>query len=357
MLDFLKPSEAPALSVPPEGPRRILIVTDAWEPQVNGVVRTMRTVTHELRGMGHAVEVIGPDRFRTIPCPTYPSIRLAVLPRRRLIPMIEAFRPDAMHISTEGPLGLSARSWAIRHGRRFTTAYHTRFPEYLQARTGLAPGIPSALLRRFHNAGSGVMTATESLGRDLAAHGFRNIRPWSRGVELDLFRPEHRHDWGLPGPVFLYVGRVAVEKNIGAFLDLDLPGSKVVVGDGPQLASLRRRYPQVHFAGALHGPELARAYAGADVFVFPSLTDTFGLVLLEALACGTPVAAYPVMGPVDVLTTAGDTANFGALDHDLRAACLRALQADRAACRVHAERFSWRACAERFLANLTPFVA
>jgi glycosyltransferase involved in cell wall biosynthesis len=337
----------------PAGPdeRRILIVTDAWEPQVNGVVRTVRTVVHELRAMGHVVEAIGPDRFRTVACPTYPGIRLAVLPRRRLTRMIETFRPDALHIATEGPLGMSARRWALRHDKHFTTAFHTRFPEYLQARTGLSPGLAYALLRWFHAAGRGMMVAAGSLRRELATHGFRNIRPWSRGVDLELFRPEPQRDWGLPGPVFLYVGRVAVEKNIGAFLGLDLPGSKVVVGDGPQRASLQRRYPDVHFAGVMHGAALAGAYAGADVFVFPSLTDTFGLVLLEALACGTPVAAYPVTGPVDVLDGAG---NVGALDSDLRAACLRALQVDRMACRAHAERFSWRACAERFLANLVP---
>ena len=350
MFDSPKPSEKPLPAEPSVG-QRILIVTDAWEPQVNGVVRTLRTVAQELRALGHVVEVVGPDRFRTVPCPTYASIRLAVLPRRRLERLIEGFHPDALHISTEGPLGLSARSWALRRKLRFTTAFHTRFPEYLHARIGLPPRLPYALLRHFHGASSGLMVATASLQRDLIAHGFRNIRPWSRGVDLDLFRPEPRHDWGLPEPVFLYVGRVAVEKNIRAFLDLDLPGSKVVVGDGPQLTDLRRRYPAVQFAGELHGEALAHAYAGADVFVFPSLTDTFGLVLLEALACGTPVAAFPVTGPLDVLEGAE---NVGALDHDLRAACLRALKGDRAACRVHAERFSWRACAERFLTNLTP---
>ena len=353
MHDFLRPFESGQPAMLPVL-QRILIVTDAWEPQVNGVVRTMRAVTVELHRMGYVVEVIGPDRFYTIPCPTYASIRLAVLPRRRLVRMIEAFRPEALHISTEGPLGMSARRWALRHGVRFTTAYHTRFPEYLAARTGLSPALPYALLRRFHGAGSGMMVATESLRRDLAARGFHNIRPWSRGVNLDLFRPEPRHNWGLPGPVFLTVGRVAVEKNIGAFLDLDLPGSKVVVGDGPQLAALRRRHPDVHFAGALHGAALARAYAGGDVFVFPSLTDTFGLVLLEALACGTPVAAFPVTGPVDVVNGVG---NIGVLDRDLRTACLRALQADRGACRAHAGRFSWQACAERFVANLVPMRA
>ena len=331
--------------------RRVMIVTDAWQPQVNGVVRTLSTVAGKLRAMEHVVEVIGPDAFRTIPCPTYASIRLAVLPGRRLARMIETFCPHALHVATEGPLGISARRWAMANGARFTTAFHTRFPEYLQARTGVSPRLPYALLRRFHDAGSGMMVAAESLRRDLAAQGFRNILPWSRGVDLELFCPEPRRDWGLPGPVFLYVGRVAVEKNIDAFLGLDLPGSKVVVGDGPGLPALRQRHPGVHFAGALYGTELARAYAGADAFVFPSLTDTFGLVLLEALACGTPVAAFPVTGPVDVVDRAG---KVGALAADLRTACLRALQADRAACRVHAECFSWQACTERFVANLVP---
>ena len=349
MLDSTKPSETDLPAAMP-APQRILIVTDAWEPQVNGVVRTMRTIALELRAMGHAVEVIGPDRFYTVPCPTYSSIRLAVLPRRSLARMIAAFAPDSLHISTEGPLGIAARRWALRNKVRFTTAFHTRFPEYLQARTGLSPRLPYALLRRFHGASSGVMVATDSLERELAAQGFRNIKSWSRGVDLDQFVPEPRHDWALPRPIFLYVGRVAVEKNIEAFLDLDLPGSKVVVGDGPQLASLRRRYPAAQFAGALHGGALAAAYAGADVFVFPSLTDTFGLVVVEALACGTPVAAFPVTGPIDILA---GTERVGALDTDLRAACLRAIDCDRAACRVHAERFSWQACAERFLANLT----
>ena len=332
-------------------PRRIMIVTDAWEPQVNGVVRTLRTVAGLLRGWDLQVEVVGPDRFRTIPCPTYGSIRLAVLPGRWLNRLIEAFGPEALHVATEGPLGVSARRWALANGAHFTTAYHTRFPEYLQARTGLSPDLSYSLLRRFHAAGSGMMVAAASLRRELAAHGFCNILPWSRGVDLELFRPAPRWDWAMPRPVFLYVGRVAVEKNIEAFLGLDLPGSKAVVGDGPQLDELRRRHPRVHFAGPLQGAALASAYAGADVLVFPSLTDTFGLVLLEALACGTPVAAYPVTGPIDVLDGAG---NVGALDADLRAASLRALQADRAACRGHAEGFSWQVCAERFLANLVP---
>ncbi|MDE2007450.1 MAG: glycosyltransferase family 1 protein [Rhodospirillales bacterium] len=339
---------------PPLAPGyRILIVSDAWAPQVNGVVRTLATVAAELRAMGHAVEVIGPDRFRTLPCPTYPDIRLAFRPGRRLADMIERFAPDALHVATEGPLGLAARRWAIRNQVAFTTAFHTRFAEYLHARTRIPLRPTYAWLRRFHGKASGTMVATESLRAELAARGFGHLRPWSRGVDVDLFRPEPRDPWaGLPRPVFLYVGRVAVEKNIGAFLELDLPGSKVVVGDGPALGALRRRHPEVRFTGKRQGEALAASYAGADVFVFPSRTDTFGLVVLEALACGTPVAAFPVTGPRDVL--AGAAGRVGALDADLRAACLAALEADRAACRAHAELFSWRACAETFLDYLVP---
>ena len=316
------------------------------------MVRTLATVAAELQAMGHAVEVIGPDRFRTLPCPTYPDIPLAILPRRRLARLIAAFAPDALHVATEGPLGLAARAWARRRGFAFTTSFHTKFPEYVHARTSLPPGLAYAWLRRFHNAGAGVMVATESLRTELADRGFRNVRAWTRGVDLAAFRPEPREAWDLPRPIFLNVGRVAVEKNIRAFLDLDLPGSKVVVGDGPQLDALRRDYPAVRFTGARFGAELARAYAGADVFVFPSLTDTFGLVLLEALACGTPVAAFPVTGPLDVL--GGAAGCIGAVDSDLRRAALGALAADRDACRAHAETWSWRTCAELFLSYLVP---
>jgi glycosyltransferase involved in cell wall biosynthesis len=304
--------------------------------------------------MGHVVEVVGPDRFRTMRCPTYPEISLSLLPRRRLVRIIEAFAPDALHIATEGPLGLAARSWARRAGFAFTTAFHTRFAEYVHARTGIPVRPIYAWMRRFHGASQGTMVATQSLREELVARGFRNIRSWSRGVDLDLFRPMPREDWGVPGPIFLYVGRVAVEKNIGAFLDLDLPGSKVVVGGGPQLAALEREYPNVTFVGPRYGEALARAYASGDVFMFPSLTDTFGLVILEALACGTPVAAFPVTGPKDVL--AGADGKIGAVNADLRVAALEALTADRAACRTHAERYSWRACAETFLGHLVPLM-
>ena len=327
----------------------MLIVSDAWHPQVNGVVRTLATVAAELTALGHVVEVIGPDRFRTIALPSYPSIRLALNPGGRLARLIEAFRPDALHVATEGPLGLAARRWAIRRGLPFSTAFHTRFPEYLQARTGMPTGVGYAFLRWFHNAGSSMMVATGTLRKELSGRGFRTVRPWSRGVDLSRFQPR----WGpAPArpPVFLYVGRVAVEKNIGAFLSLDLPGTKLVVGDGPQREQLQHEYPDAVFLGERHGAELAQVYADADVFVFPSRTDTFGLVLLESLASGTPIAAHPVTGPVDVLE--GAAPGVGALDHDLRAAALRALSGDRRACRAHAERFSWRACADLFLSNL-----
>lgn len=332
--------------------RRILIVSDAWAPQVNGVVRTLAAVADELVSMGREASVIGPGEFRTIPCPTYPEIRLSLFPGRKLARRIEAIAPDAMHIATEGPLGLAARGYARHHKLAFTTSFHTRFPEYIAARTGLPPALGYAWLRRFHAAGSGMMVAAPNLRSELARRGFRNIRRWTRGVDFSQFRPAPREDWSFPRPVFLYVGRVAVEKNISAFLDLDLPGSKVVVGEGPQLAALRRAYPAVHFAGARRGAELAAAYAGADVLVFPSRTDTFGLVLLESLACGTPVAAFPVPGPLDVL---GDEAGkVGVLDADLGRAARAALAIDRARCLAYAETFTWRRATEMFLSNLVP---
>ncbi|HEV7265926.1 MAG TPA: glycosyltransferase family 1 protein [Falsiroseomonas sp.] len=340
----------------PEPSRRILIVSDAWHPQVNGVVRTLDTVARELRALGDTVEVIGPARFASMPMPGYREIRLALAPRRALARMADAFAPDAVHVSTEGPLGWAMRAICTKRGWRFTTSFHTRFAEYLHARTRIPTAWSWAMLRRFHAAGAGTFCATPSLARELSGRGFRQVTPWSRGVDLARFRPDAADHgeveaWeGLPHPIFLCAGRVAVEKNIQAFLALDLPGSKVVVGDGPQRASLMRRFPAAHFTGWRENGALARAYARADVFVFPSRTDTFGLVLLEALASGTPVAAYPVTGPLDVV---GD-APVGALDEDLRAACLRALGADRTRCRTHAERFSWAACALRFRDSLVP---
>jgi glycosyltransferase involved in cell wall biosynthesis len=344
-------ADMPALAA---GPRRILIVSDAWTPQVNGVVRTLQAVVAELREAGDAVEVIGPDRFATLPMPGYAEIRLALAPRRRLARLADAFAPDAVHIATEGPLGWAMRGLCRRRGWRFTSSFHTRFPDYVHARTRIPKAWSWALMRHFHAASSGTLCATPSLAAELRGRGFDHVVPWSRGVDLHKFSPDaggEAEPWeDLPRPIFLVAGRVAVEKNLEAFLALDLPGSKVVVGDGPQRAALERRFPRAHFAGWRENGRLARSYAAADVFVFPSRTDTFGLVLLEALASGTPVAAYPVTGPLDVI---GD-APVGALEEDLRAACLRALGADRAACRAHAARFSWAACARRFRDSLVP---
>ncbi|MGG5821354.1 glycosyltransferase family 4 protein [Falsiroseomonas sp. HW251] len=330
---------------------RILIVSDAWFPQVNGVVRTLSVVAKLLREGGDTVELIGPDRFRGLPMPGYREIRLAVAPGRRLRAMVDEFAPEAVHIATEGPLGWAMRALCRRRGWPFTTAYHTRFPEYLEGRTRIPAAWSWRIMRHFHEAGDGTFAATASLREELAARGFTKVRPWTRGVDLARFRPGERDLWdGLQRPVFLYAGRVAVEKNIDAFLALDLPGSKVVVGDGPALGGLRRRFPGITYTGYRDNGALVRSYAGADVFVFPSRTDTFGLVLLEALAAGTPVAAFPVTGPKDVVTDP----RIGALDEDLRAACLRALHCDREACRRHAEAWSWEACASQFRTALVP---
>ena len=307
-------------------------------------------LVQELRGLGHVVEIVGPDRFRTVAMPGYRSIQLAVAPSRRLVSMIEAFAPEALHLATEGPLGWAARGWALRTGTKFTTSFHTRFPEYLHARGSVPLSLSYAFLRGFHGPAQGTMVATGSLRQELAARGFRHLLPWSRGVDSSRFRPGDREEWPWPRPIFLYVGRLAIEKSVARFLALDLPGTKVVVGDGPQRLALEQAYPWAKFVGERHGAALSRAYAGADVFVFPSDTDTFGLVLLESLACGTPIAALPVTGPADILANAGP--GVGALDTDLRAAALQALGGNRAACRLHAERFSWRACAELFYRNL-----
>jgi glycosyltransferase involved in cell wall biosynthesis len=277
---------------------RILIVSDAWHPQVNGVVRTLSMLAAELRAMGHIVEVLGPDRFPTVDMPTYSSIKLALFPGRRLSKMIEGFRPEALHVATEGPLGWASRRWALRKGVPFSTSFHTRFPEYLHARTRIPLMLGYALMRRFHNRADATLVATGSLRKELAGRGFTRLRLWTRGVDLSRFQPGAGDPFaGMPKPVFLYVGRIAVEKNLEAFLRLDLPGTKVVVGEGPQRDKLERAHPEARFLGVRHGAELTHAYAGADVFVFPSVTDTFGLVLLESLACGTPIAAHPVTGP------------------------------------------------------------
>jgi glycosyltransferase involved in cell wall biosynthesis len=330
---------------------RILIVSDAWTPQVNGVVRTLQALVEELKAAGREVVMITPDQFHTLPCPTYPEIRLSLLPGRRVAELIEANQPCAIHIATEGPLGWAARRYCVRRKLPYTTAYHTRFPEYVQARFGLPLGVSYAVVRRFHNKAESVMVATQTVEDELKTRGFRHIRRWTRGVDTDLFRPRGIKVYDLPRPIFLYVGRLAVEKNVEAFLSLDLPGSKVAVGDGPQAEELKRRFPDVTFPGAKRGADLAAHYADADVFVFPSRTDTFGLVLLEALACGLPVAAYPVPGPLDVL--GGSPA--GCLDEDLGAAARHALAIPKEICRSHAESFSWAASARQFLDNLAPF--
>jgi glycosyltransferase involved in cell wall biosynthesis len=328
--------------------QRIAIVTDAWHPQVNGVVRTLSAMCDGLAAAGHEVVVFGPDRYRTIPCPGYGSIRLAVGAGPVLSRQMAAFAPNAVHIATEGPLGLAARKFCLAQGWPFTTAYHTRFPEYVHARCGVPLSWTYAALRRFHAPSKGVMVATETLRRELTAHGFSHLVAWTRGVDTTLFRPGCEPAIELPRPVFLYVGRVAVEKNLPAFLDLDLPGSKLVVGDGPSLAAMQRRYPQAHFAGAQSGEALVRHYAAADVMVLPSRTETFGLVMLEAMACGVPVAAFPSAGPNDVIGDSG----AGIIDEDLRSAALAALDIPRERCLVHAAKFSWQASIEQFVSHL-----
>ena len=330
---------------------RILLVTDAWSPQVNGVVRTLQRLRDECALLRHEIQVIAPANFRTVPCPTYPEIRLAVCPGTAIARRIGQFQPQCIHIATEGPLGLAARAYCVRHGVPFTTSYHTRFPEYLHARWPVPLEVGYAAMRWFHRPSRGVMVATRTIGRDLTERGFENVRPWSRGVDTELFRPDHEPALDLPKPVYLYVGRVAVEKNLDAFLDMRLTaGTKLVVGDGPALEQLRAKHPDVLFVGAKRSTDLARHYVCGDVFVFPSRTDTFGLVMLEALASGVPVAAYPVPGPLDVI---GD-ADCGALDEDLGRAVTRALAIAPERCRAYAGRFSWRRCAEQFLGYLQP---
>jgi glycosyltransferase involved in cell wall biosynthesis len=329
---------------------KILIVTDAWEPQVNGVVRTLKTTARELGVMGHEVRFLTPLDFRTLPCPTYPEIRLSLFPQAGVNRTIREFDPDVLHIATEGPLGLAARRYARRHDFSFTTAYHTRFPEYVHARCRVPLSWSYAWLRRFHGAGRAVMAPTQVVVDDLRANGFQNVKLWSRGVDTAIFHPQESKRLDSKPPIYLYVGRVAVEKNVEAFLELDLPGSKWVVGTGPAIESIKAEYPDVNYLGLLEREELAKVYAAADVFVFPSRTDTFGLVLLEAMACGLPVAAYPVTGPRDVV---GDS-NAGVLHEDLRTACLEALKLKRDDAIARARLFTWRAATEQFFSHLHP---
>lgn len=327
---------------------RILVATDAWHPQVNGVVRTLVMMAEAARAFGADVGFLTPQSFRTVALPSYPDLRLALPSPAKIARLIAAARPDSIHIATEGPIGLLARRYCRRHGLPFTTSFHTRFPEYISARLPVPESWIWAGLRWFHNAGQGVMAATPALAGELRIRGFRNVVLWPRGVDTGLFHPR-AVDLGLPRPVFLCVGRVAVEKNLEAFLDLDLPGTKLIVGDGPARAALMRKFPQAVFSGALQGEALAQAYAAADVFVFPSRTDTFGLVLLEALASGLPVAAFPVTGPRDVI----GTAPVGSLHDDLQVACLAALSISPQACLAFAARHSWEASARAFVDNAT----
>ena len=341
---------------------RIMIVTDAWEPQVNGVVRTMQRVIEELEKDGHEFDVVHPgDGFTTMPLPTYPEIKLALFAERKIIERLKAFEPEAIHIVTEGTLGMAGRKMCLKMRHPFSTAYHTRFPEYISARLPIPTWAGYNFVRWFHKYSGRVMVPTQSMVEELEAQRFINCVAWTRGVDTEQFHPSKRIKEGaendpfadMPRPIFLNVGRVAVEKNIEAFVELDLPGSMVVIGDGPALKDLQKRYPHVHFLGAKFGDELATYYASADVFIFPSLTDTFGLVVLEAMATGTPVAAYEATGPKDVIpgSNAGTITPVGG---DLAAGAKACLELDRASCRTYAEGYSWRAVALAFLENLQP---
>lgn len=327
---------------------KLMLVTDAWHPQINGVVRSWTRSLEHLSALGVTVEVLSPAEYRTVPCPTYPEIRLSLASPAGIRRRIGQSGADFYHLATEGPLGQLAKLTLQDRGDRFTTSYHTRFPEYLAARLPIPQSLTYAFMRRFHNAGCGCMVATRSLEAELRQRGFERLMRWSRGVDHLQFRPVPPAMPDLPRPVFVYVGRVAVEKNLQAFLDLDLPGSKLVVGGGPHLDDLARRYPAARFTGAKLGEDLVAHYCAGDVFVFPSLTDTFGNVILEALACGLPVAAYPVTGPMDILTGS----DVGALDADLRAACLRALDLDRSRCREFALQFTWDRCTRQLFDNI-----
>src|SRR5664279_3180269 len=326
---------------------RILVATDAWHPQVNGVVRTLTMMARAAKADGAEISFLTPQSFPTFAMPGYPDIRLALPRQAKIARLITEAAPDSVHIATEGPIGLSVRRYCRKHGLPFTTSFHTRFPEYISARLPIPENWIWAALRIFHGASQAVMAATPALAGELCGRGFRNVVLWPRGVDAGHFHPRSA-DLGLPRPVFLCVGRVAVEKNLEAFLDLDLPGTKVIVGEGPARSALQRHYPRAVFLGARQGEALAEVYAAADVFVFPSKTDTFGLVLLEALASGLPVAAFPVTGPRDVIGTSA----VGVLNHDLRAACLSALEISPKACLAFAAEHTWEDSAGAFIENI-----
>lgn len=329
---------------------RIAIVTDAWAPQVNGVVNTLKATRRQLRANGHAVLMVTPENMRSYCCPTYPEIRLAYKPYGKVASALDDFDADCIHIATEGPMGLAARRYCINRGLDFTTAYHTRFPEYLRARFHLPLALTYRWLKWFHGPAKAVMVPTPRMQDALEQSGFKNVVQWSRGVDTNYFTPGPREEATLKRPLYLYVGRIAVEKNIDAFLKMDLPGSKWVIGDGPMREELERKYPDVRFLGAKPHEALPAYYSCADVFVFPSRTDTFGLVLIEAMACGVPVAAYPVEGPIDVVAHG----KSGILDADLTRACFEALKLNRAVVRDHALCYSWNAATQQFLQHLHP---
>jgi len=326
---------------------RILIATDAWHPQVNGVVRTLGSLARAAEKLGVTIDFLTPEGFPSFQLPTYPGLRLAIPSRRSIEQRIEAKKSDAIHIATEGPIGFAVRAHCRRRGRRFTTSYTTRFPEYISARLPIPAEWVYAVLRWFHSAATVTMVATPSLKKELADRGFANLGMWTRGVDIELFRPDHATELDLPRPIFMTVGRIAVEKNLEAFLSLDLPGTKVVIGNGPEETKLRQNFPAAKFLGPLENGNLAAHLAAADVFVFPSRTDTFGIVQLEALASGVPIAAFPVTGPKDVV--AGHP--VGILDEDLRRACLKALDLPRKACREFALHYSWENSARQFVGH------
>jgi glycosyltransferase involved in cell wall biosynthesis len=346
----------------PQTPMKIAIATDAWFPQVNGVVRTLAATVAELDRRGYEVELITPERFSTIPLPGYPSIRLAMAPRFSARKMLERFSPDLVHISTEGPIGWSARGWCKARGVPFTTAFHTRFPDYAAVRTGISAERFWPILRKFHGRSHAVLVATDSLARELTARGIERTRRWSRGVDQWLFRPDgepHPALTNLQRPILLNVGRIAPEKNLEAFLEAGVAGTKVLVGDGPALDDMKARYPDAHFLGPLAGEALAAAYRSADCFVFPSRTDTFGLVLIEALACGLPVAAYPVTGPLDIVGADGRgpdgtfPVTIAGIDESLTTAIEKALRVDRRGAAVFGSRFTWESATDQFIEAIT----
>ncbi|MFN0264171.1 glycosyltransferase family 4 protein [Tepidamorphus sp. 3E244] len=330
---------------------KVLLATDAWYPQVNGVVRCLDRVRSDAQALGADFKILSHEGFRTMPLPTYSEIRLALAPPGAIARKIEAFNPEYVHIATEGPIGHAVRKWCINAGQPFTTSYHTRFPEYLRARVPVPVDLTYRYLARFHNAGRAVMVTTDALAEELRGRGFRTVVKWPRGVDHKQFRPREKKVLDFPGPISLYVGRVAVEKNIEGFLSLDIPGTKVVVGDGPQRAELERRFPDAKFLGVKEGEELGAIYSSADVFVFPSRTDTLGLVVMEALASGVPVVALPVTGPRDII----GKAPVGVLTEDLAHGVHAALRLSRDACREHALQFSWEECAKIFLDHLRTY--